>query len=203
MIESVIRPFFQRYCCDPVARGLAKINGMTPNVITVTSIVLGIFSAIFLVCDWRIVAVIMLLLSGYGDVLDGTMARLTGHVSNIGAMLDIVGDRIVEFVIMFAIYCLSPHQFALPIILMLGSSYLCVTTFLVVGIFSENQSAKSFHYSAGLMERAEAFAFFIVMMLFPITVPVLAWVYFVLVLYTAIRRMVEYMKQLQGYHGAV
>lgn len=198
MIESFIRPVFQVYLCNPLARGILKIKGVTPTVVTVMAIVLGVVSALLLLAGMPVLAVILLLLSGLFDVLDGTMARLTGCISNTGAMLDIVGDRIVEFAIMFAIYGLNPAHFARPVILMLGASYLCVTTFLVVGIFSDNQTAKSFHYSAGLMERAEAFVFFIIMMLFPATVPVLAWVYFGLVLYTAFKRMVEYVKQSRG-----
>ena len=42
------------------------------------------------------------------------------------------------------------------------------------------------------MERAVAFVFFIVMMLAPVTFAWLAWVYFILVLYTAGLRVVEF-----------
>lgn len=69
-------------------------------------------------------------------------------------------DRVVEFVVVLALWFVAPQQRGLWCLLMLGSMLLCITSFLVVGIFSENQSQKSFHYSSGLMERAEAFSFF-------------------------------------------
>lgn len=62
---------------------------------------------------------------------------------------------------------IAPQERGLWCMLTLGSMLLCITSFLVVGIFTENQSQKSFHYSPGLMKRAEAFSFFIAMMIWP------------------------------------
>jgi hypothetical protein len=75
---------------------------------------------------------------------------------------------------------------------MLVSIFICVTTFLVVGIFNEKRGEKAFYYSLGLMERPEAFIFFIAMFLFPSWFLVLAVTFSVLVLWTALSRMCEF-----------
>ena len=67
-----------------------------------------------------------------------------------------------------------------------------MTSFLVVGIFSENKSQKGFHYSPGLMERPEAFLFFAMMMLLPTLFSALALLFTFLVFLTAGLRVLEF-----------
>ena len=195
MLESYVRPSCQHYFLDPLARLLQRFSFVKPNSITFLAVALGVLSPILFLMHHAVVAVVLLLLSGLCDSLDGTVARMSNRSTQTGAALDIVGDRIVEFAVIVAFYFIDPSRNALGVLMMLGASYLCVTTFLVVGIFAENSSMKSFHYSVGLFERAEAFAFFIVMMLFPSTIMWLAWVYFVLVMFTAGVRIVEFYHQ--------
>ncbi|WBV63947.1 CDP-alcohol phosphatidyltransferase family protein [Legionella pneumophila 130b] len=104
-------------------------------------------------------AISLLLLSGYCDTLDGTIARLTNHSSDWGSVLDIMTDRVVEVGVVFALWAINPNERGLGSLLMMASILLCITSFLVVGIFKTNDSEKSFHYSPGLIERAEAFVF--------------------------------------------
>lgn len=196
MIESYLRPSYQRFFMDPVAKLLGRLAVITPNRITLTAAVFGVMAALLFVMHVnKYVAVILLLVSGFCDALDGSIARMYGDVTQRGAAWDIVSDRLVEFVIMAALYFYNPAHNALGVLIMLGASYLCVTTFLVVAIFSENTGQKSFYYSNGLIERLEAFVFFIVMMLFPVTIPWLAWVYAGLVFYTAVTHMIEFHKR--------
>ena len=76
--------------------------------------------------------------------------------------LDISSDRLVEFAIVFGLLIIDPSTRAIPAALMLGSILVCVTTFLIVGMFTDNHTQKSFFYDVGLMERAEAFFVFCV-----------------------------------------
>ncbi len=195
MIEQYIRPNYQRFFMNPLAKLLMQFSRVTPNGVTIISVVLGVLAAGLFIMHWRYMAISALLLSGMCDSLDGTLARISGSLSDKGAALDIVGDRIVEFAIMASFYFYSPTRNALGVLIMLGASYLCVTSFLIVGIFSKNYSNKSFFYSDGLIERLEAFGFFIVMMLFPLTIAWLSWIYAILVSYTAAVRMVEFTDQ--------
>lgn len=107
-------------------------------------------------------------------------------------------DRIVEFSAVLALYLFDPQHRATLTILMLGSILLCITSFLVVGIFSNNTSQKSFYYSPGIMERAEAFLFFIVMTLFPDYFNFLAAVFCFLVCLTALIRLFEFKRSAQA-----
>lgn len=133
----------------------------------------------------------MLLLSGYFDILDGSVARLQGSSSSFGTILDILSDRFVESFIIIAIF-INQLDIAWVGLLMMMSIIVCISSFLLVGIFSQKESSKSFYYSPGLIERAETFIFFIVMILFPNMVLILGLIYTLLVLWTTLYRCYEF-----------
>lgn len=137
-------------------------------------------------------ALAMLLLSGFLDILDGSVARFKNKTSQFGAVLDITGDRLVEFCVILGLYLYEPETRSLNCLLMLGSVLLCVTSFLVVGIFTPNQTDKGFHYSPGLMERAEAFIFFFLMIACPPAFSSLSYLFSTLVFLTAFVRLWEF-----------
>lgn len=158
MIEKALRGTYQTFFVDIIAR---KIR-CSPYYMTLLAVLSGIFCAISIAGGQKGVAIILLCLSGFFDTLDGTVARLHNQTSPLGSVLDIVSDRFVEWLVLFGLYCYAPDR-AILVILMLGTVLVCVSSFLVVGIFSENNSDKSFHYSPGIIERPEAFIFFILM----------------------------------------
>ncbi len=139
-------------------------------------------------------AIAFLLLSGYLDTLDGSLARRCNKTSPFGAALDIISDRIVESAAILGLFLVEPGARGLPCLMMLASTLLCVTTFLVVGIFTQNTSEKGFRYSPGLMERAEAFALFIAMIALPSAFLFLSWLYTLLVMATALIRLYQFGK---------
>ncbi len=191
MIEQSFRHNYERFLVDPLVRRLKRV---TPITITWMSGVTGLLFIPFIVLNQPLIAIAFLLISGYLDTLDGSLARFQNKSSDFGSVMDIIMDRIVEFAAIFALYLFSPLDRALMVILMLGSILLCITSFLVVGIFTNNDSQKSFHYSPGLMERAEAFIFFIVMALCPTYFNILAIVFCCLVCFTALIRLMEFKK---------
>lgn len=190
MLEQSLRPHYQRILVDPL---LGHINNkISPLSITWISGIFGFLFIPFLLLNVPFLAISCLLISGYLDTLDGSLARFQNKSSDFGSVMDIIMDRIVEFCAIFALYLFDPSNRALFIILMLGSILLCITSFLVVGIFTSNNSSKGFHYSPGLMERAEAFAFFIAMVLCPEYFTALALVFCLLVCLTALIRIREF-----------
>lgn len=197
MIESYVHSICQQILVKPLVSIIAKRSSCQPIHLSAAAIISGLLSALVLIVHLPVLAVILLLLSGYLDMLDGGLARHLHLHSPRGAVLDIVGDRIVEFAVIFGLFCVAPTVRAGASIWMLGATLICITSFLVVGIFSENNSHKSFHYSPGLIERAEAFVFFIAMMLIPSGFLWLAWLYVLLVLFTAGRRVYEFY-QIEG-----
>lgn len=190
MIESYFRATYQKICVNWVAQRIT--HKVSHHLVTGAASVFGIASAIALANHLVVLATLLLLLSGYCDTLDGTLARLQAKSSPLGSVFDIVSDRIVEIAIVLALFSLSPSTRAWSCMGMLSSMLLCITSFLVVGIYQENNSSKGFYYSPGFIERAEAFIFFIAMMWLPVYFTWLAISFIVLVFMTSIIRIYEF-----------
>lgn len=194
MIETNLRKTYQKYCIDPLLHR-NTLRKISPLFLTCLACLTGISLIPLLAYDLPLLAFLFLLFSGFLDTLDGSLARYYGKTSDKGAALDIVLDRIVEFAVIFGLFSIAPESRALPSLLMLGSVLICVTSFLIVGMFTENRMEKSFHYSPGLMERAEAFIFWSAMILFPSSFIILAYIFSALVLITALIRMRQFFKR--------
>lgn len=196
MLETWLRPMYQAVFVNKMA---LKLHFVSPHYLTFLGLILGMLVLPALYFHQSILACILLLLSGYFDTLDGTVARMHDRQSSSGCVLDIISDRAVEIAVILGLFSMAPESRALASLAMTGSILLCVTSFLAVGIFTpvsddDNHSAKSFYYSPGLIERAEAFIFFISMILFPSYFSLLAWLFTILVLLTTVMRVVQFIK---------
>ncbi|QVL58139.1 MAG: CDP-alcohol phosphatidyltransferase family protein [Simkaniaceae bacterium] len=191
MIDSNFRNPYQRLVIHPLLKW-GIINRLSPQVLTLFGVLTGVMIPICLYFQKSHWALICLALSGFFDTLDGSLARHLGKTSPKGAVLDITSDRLVEFAIILGLYLHAPEGRALLSLGMLGAVFLCVTTFLVVGIFQVNSSEKSFHYSPGLIERGEAFLFFTLMILFPFFFAPLAILFISLTSLTAYIRIFQF-----------
>ncbi|NGX43724.1 MAG: Inner membrane protein YnjF [Chlamydiae bacterium] len=191
MIDSRYRSPYQSLLIDPILPKLVKLN-INPHIYTSFAFISGVAIIPALYFQSNGFAFLLLLLSGFLDTLDGSIARAKNATTPKGAVFDIISDRAVEASIIIGLYLMDPSSRGLLCLLMLSSAFLCVTSFLVVAVFVENDSSKGFHYSPGIMERAEAFLFFSVMILFPSTFETLAWIFVVLVALTAVIRIWEF-----------
>ncbi len=193
MLDSNFKDPYKKFLINPILK-LKFIKKVKPNFITLLSTTFGIFCFLLIIFDHKYLAIISLLISGYFDTLDGSIAREFQSKSNVGAVLDIFSDRIVEMLIIIALFSKDPFNRSFLSILMISSCYLCITSFLVVGIFFQNESNKSFYYSPGLIERTEAFIFFISMIAFEKYFQLLALSFSILVFLTAFTRIFEFIK---------
>jgi len=139
-------------------------------------------------------AIFLLIFSGFLDTIDGEVARLQSLSSDIGSMLDIISDRIVEASVIIGLFLVNPSDRGLVSLCMMASILICIASFLVVGIFTQNNSYKRFHYSPGLMERAEAFIFFIAMIMLPSFFSLIGILFCILVLLTAGLRIFQFIR---------
>jgi archaetidylinositol phosphate synthase len=87
---------------DPVARVFAGI-GLTPNQLTLISLVLGIASALLYAFQHAYLGAAMLFLSGLFDFIDGGVARIIGKASAFGAAIDWIIDKYVDCLVLIGI----------------------------------------------------------------------------------------------------
>lgn len=194
MIDTRFRSLFQRSCVAPVASYI-KNTKTSPATITLASLLAGLLAIPFITFGSALISVFFLALSGYLDNLDGTLARLIGNKKKSGAVMDIISDRIVELGVVLALFAYNPKARAFISLLILGSMFLCITSFLVIGIFQKNDSNKSFHYSPGIIERTETFIFFGLLIFFPKAYTTIGITFSALILLTAGLRIWKYLKQ--------
>lgn len=96
----VIRPMSRR------VTGFGLRHDWSPNVVTVTSLLLGLVAAALAAVDnrWTWVAAALLLQAAIVvDCVDGEIARFTRRFSALGAWLDAVGDRVKEYSLLAAV----------------------------------------------------------------------------------------------------
>ncbi|MGV8905958.1 MAG: CDP-alcohol phosphatidyltransferase family protein [Acetobacterium sp.] len=163
MIDTKLRGVFQPFF-NGLGRGLIKLK-IKPDAITVAAFGVGVLASVLISLGQSVLPLILLWLSGLLDVLDGTVARLTGTSSKIGAYMDLIFDRMVEAAIILGFYFLLP-QYALAYLLFFVSVLFNFTTFIVAGAIFDNKSQKGMHYDVGIAERTETFIVFTLMVLF-------------------------------------
>ena len=87
---------------------------LSANHWTILSLVPVFFALWFLIQGQFLYAAALFLLSGFMDLIDGSVARVTGTVSRKGAYLDTVVDRYVEGIIIFGLLFSGLPDFYLP-----------------------------------------------------------------------------------------
>jgi len=163
MIEAHIRtrlqPLFNKigHCC---------VDLISPNTITALAFITGIASGIAIAQNRLMLALGFLLFSGLCDVMDGTIARLSNNAQKIGAYIDLISDRMVEAAVILG-FAVSYPQHYLAYLLFFVAVMLHFSTFITAGALFANEGNKSMHYDHSVVERAEAFAVFALMLLFP------------------------------------
>ena len=164
MEDTLVRDKLQKgiyRVINPLVKGLIKI-GFTPNLVTVTGLILNIMVAIVFVkgaeqgnrgdlsyVGW---AGALILFAGLFDMLDGQVARLGNMSSTFGALFDSVLDRYSELVMFLGIcyYLVSHHYFLSSLaafIAMIGSMMVSYIRARSEGLGIENKG--------GLMQRPE------------------------------------------------
>ena len=88
---------------EPVAKAALRV-GLTPNVVTSVGAVCTILAAVVLIPTGHLVAAVVLsgLFSAF-DMIDGTMARLSGGGTRFGSTLDASCDRVTDGALFSAI----------------------------------------------------------------------------------------------------
>ncbi len=92
---SRLKPTVGKVLSEFPARVLLKCR-MTPNTLTLIGLLLNIVTAVVLAMGYLFIGGFLVLFSGWFDMLDGALARLTGKTTRFGALLDSSVDRLSE-----------------------------------------------------------------------------------------------------------
>ncbi|WP_227821168.1 CDP-alcohol phosphatidyltransferase family protein [Clostridioides sp. ZZV15-6383] len=163
---------------------------LTPNNVTIIALIVGISTSLFIYLDMKVLAIITLWVSGYLDAVDGDMARSSNKTSLFGTLMDITFDRIVE-ISMILVFGLKMIDVRLNLMILLSSILMSMTIFLTVGALTDKKGMKSFYYQAGVAERSEGFILFTLMILFQSYIGIIANIFSIVVLFTAVQRLLE------------
>jgi CDP-diacylglycerol--glycerol-3-phosphate 3-phosphatidyltransferase len=183
----------------PVGTALHR-RGITADVLTATGLVSATATAFAVATGHLHIAIVLLILTGLHDLLDGPVAKAAGTASVRGAFFDSVTDRVADALLMGGVawYLIDRHD-----------GHLVLLPLAVLGVTAlisyERAKAESLGLSAkgGLMERAERMILLGVGFITgSFLVPVL-WVMLVLISITAIARFVKVWNAASGKDVAV
>lgn len=181
---------------SPVGKGLARI-GVTADHLTLLGLVTSVATAVAVGAGQLKLGVLLLVVTGLGDLLDGAVAKEAGTTSLRGAFFDSTIDRVTDALLLGGIaWYLADTE----------TARMTILPFAVLGVSTiiSYERAKAellgFEAKGGLMERAER-VFLLGFALFfdAILIPVL-WIMLVLTSFTAVQRFFKVWAQATAVH---
>ena len=178
----------------PVGTNLRR-TGITADHLTTLGIVMAAAAAVAIGNGALRGGLLLLVLTGVPDVLDGAVAKASGTASPRGAFFDSVSDRFTDALLFggvaWFLATTQPGRVAVLPLAVLAMSML---------ISYERAKAESLGFDArgGLMERAERLAALGFALVFDSLMVATLWVMLALTAVTAVQRFVSVWKQASG-----
>ena len=136
---------------DPIVRVLSK-TGVTPNALTLINLALNVVAAYVIATGHFLPGGILVLVSGFFDLLDGALARFAKQATKFGAILDSTVDRMSEAAILFGLLIwYSGHEGRLEVALIFT---VLIGSFLVSYVRARAEGL-GWQCQVGLFTRAE------------------------------------------------
>ena len=180
---------------DATAARVAR-TGVSANAVTISACILGIAAAVAIAGGYFWLGLVLIAVSRFGDGLDGAIAKVDGR-TDLGGYLDIVLDFVVYGAIPLGFVVFDPQANGLAGAVLLFAFYVNGSSFLAYAVMAEkrklitaSRGPKSLFFTTGLAEASETIAVFLAFCLFPGWFRVIASVFAVLTLYTALSRIV-------------
>jgi phosphatidylglycerophosphate synthase len=190
-----------RNLLDPMLLSVARqltYWRITPNQITVLALCIGVVAAGAIGAGYFLTGLFFLLLSRFFDGLDGSLAKVSGRVTDFGGFLDIVLDFAFYGIIPLGFILADMEQNALAGSALIFSFYVNGASFLAFSVMAEKRKlssnargTKSIYFTTGLAEATETIAVFGAACVFPQWFPLLAWAFAAVCLYTALARILQ------------
>lgn len=151
------------HALDPILLKLYRVLSfgvkVSPNVLSVCGVLVSIVAACGAAYGRFLLAGLLLLLSGFFDLLDGAVARRMNMVTRFGGFLDSVLDRYSDLLVVFgvAVYFLRANDHL----------FCTITFFAAIGVAiipyaRARAEAASIECRNGILERPERFFLLIV-----------------------------------------
>lgn len=127
---------------EPVGVLLARTR-ITPNIITVISVIIGVLAAISFFKEKPLTGAILVFMSGFFDLLDGVVAREKEKASKFGAVFDWLADKFVDGFLLFfiGITYSTPYLTAIAITVSMLHTFIKPVAYAEIG-FSNRQKGK-------------------------------------------------------------
>jgi len=137
---------------EPIARGLLRLH-ITPDMVTLAGTTLTVLTALILIPAGNFIpAVLLLFLFTSADVLDGTMARLSGTQGPWGAWFDATLDRVADGAIFGGVLIWAAWNSDTPTTIL---AWVCLAGGAVVSYAKARAEAVGATANGGIAERAE------------------------------------------------
>ena len=136
---------------DPIVRALAAA-GVTPNGLTFAALAGNVVAAALIANGALFAGGVVMLLASALDLFDGSLARMTGRATKLGALLDSTFDRVSEAAVLFGVLLYEldeghEEQAALAFVVVVAS--------LLVSYLRSRAGELGVPLTAGLFTRAE------------------------------------------------
>lgn len=201
MLDDLLRPLKERLL-HPLAQGIGQL--ISPNIMTLISLLLGILSALSILGGNYLVALIFWILNRLTDGLDGTIARVMDRQTDLGGYLDIMAD--------FIIYSIIPLSMVMSrgliiselvqLAIMLSVFYINAASWMyLAGILEKRQTVNkdvmtSINMPLGVVEGFETIIFYTLFYLFPDSLDILFLIMSVLTLAGVFQRIIWAIRKL-------
>ena len=140
-----------RFLAAPIARLLIAL-GVPPNLITAAGFGIAAYAAYLLSEGGLVLGGAVMLVGAAMDLLDGTVARLSGRASTFGAFFDSVMDRLGEAAVLFGLVVFHVRaDHALGVYLAVGA----LTLSLMVSYLRARSEGLAIAGDVGLLGRPE------------------------------------------------
>ena len=168
----------------PVGRALVRA-GFSADVLTASGLVFAALTAWCIAQGYFAVAILLLVLTGAHDLLDGAVAKASQRASQRGSFFDSVVDRVADAVLLGGVlfYLERRHPGETGLL-----PFALLTTFFLISYQRSKAESLGLAAKGGLMERAERLVLLGVALLSPVIfVPVL-WIMLALTTATSFGR---------------
>ena len=195
MLDTALRPFTERLLA-PATR--SPIGRLHPTLLTLVSLTTAVGAGL---AAWQrgwAVAVVLWLVSRLADGLDGVVARRRGRTSDLGGLLDIVGDTVGYAIIPIGVAAgLDTRTGWVAVAVLLATFYVNAVSWTYLSAVLEKRAAGARAVGAstsvvmprGVVEGAETFVFFTIALAVPSAAPTVFWVMAAAVVVTVVERL--------------